>query len=115
MGHAWPHPAILQARARPPLGHGLRIDPIAFAQRLDRSLRSLYCCSDGVSGRGASVKYLSQSASLVVATPIVPSPPHPGTKQLARGACRADGAQHAIDAGEQLIGGERLGQEGVAS
>jgi hypothetical protein len=28
--------------------------------RLERSLRSLYCCSDGVSGRGAPVKYLSR-------------------------------------------------------
>ena len=31
---------------------------------------------------GASVKYLSHSASLVVATSIVPPPPHRGTKHL---------------------------------
>ena len=29
----------------------------------ERSLRSLYCCSDGVRGRGATMTNLSQSAS----------------------------------------------------
>src|SRR5687767_10995386 len=75
------HATILKARALPPLGHGLGIDSVASAQRLDRSLRSLYCRSDGVSGRGASVKYLSHSVSLAVATSIV-APPHHGTEQL---------------------------------
>ena len=65
--------------ALPPLGHRLGIDPIAFAQRLDRSLRSLYCCSDGVRRLGAPVKYLSHSVSLAVMTDIM-SPPHHGTK-----------------------------------
>ena len=65
--HLRPHRTVLEACAPPPLGHRLGIDPVALAQRLDRSLRSLYCCSDGVSGRGASVKYLSHSVSLVVA------------------------------------------------
>ena len=48
------------------------------SMRLERSFRSPYCCSDGVSGRGASVKYLSHGVSLVLAS-IVP-PPHRGTK-----------------------------------
>lgn len=64
------------------LRHRLGIDAVARAQRLERSLQSLYCCSDGVSGRGAPVKYLSHSISLVVAS-ILP-PPHRGTKHLAR-------------------------------
>ena len=75
------HRVIFRACAPPPLGDGLRIDAVPLAQRLDRSLRSLYCCSDGVSRRGASVKYLSHSVSLAV-RPIV-SPPHHGTKHLA--------------------------------
>jgi hypothetical protein len=33
------------------------------AQRHERSLRSLYCCSDGVRGRGVLVTYLSHMAS----------------------------------------------------
>src|SRR5262245_16015669 len=79
----WPlrsHRTVLNARTLSPLGDGLRIDPVARTQRLDRSRRSLYCRSDGVSGRGASVKYLSHSVSLAVAG-ILP-PPHRGTKQL---------------------------------
>src|SRR5713101_6234604 len=78
---------VLKTGPRSPLGDRLGIDPVALAQRLERSLRSLYCCSDSVSGRGAAVKYLSHSASLVVTMSIVPSPPHRGTKHLvARGA-----------------------------
>ena len=65
---------------RSPLGDGLRIDAVALAQHLDRSFRSVYCCSNGVTGRGASVKYLSHSASLVMARALMPSPPHRGTK-----------------------------------
>ena len=72
------HRSVLETRAPPPLGDRLRVDAVALAQRLERSRRSLYCCSDGVSGRGASVKYLSHSVSLVVAS-ILP-PPHCGTK-----------------------------------
>ena len=59
---------------------GLRINPVPFAQRLQRSFRSLYCCSDGVSGRGASVKYLSHSVSLAVGS--IVAPPHHGTEHL---------------------------------
>jgi len=74
------HPSILETRALPPLRHGLRVNAVAFAQRLERSFRSLYCCSDGVSGRGASVKYLSHSVSLIVRSMVPPS--HCGTKHL---------------------------------
>jgi len=76
---------VFQACALPPLRHRLGIDAISRTQRLDRSLRSLYCCSDGVSGRGAPVKYLSHSVFLVVAS-IVP-PPHCGTTHLAEQQC----------------------------
>src|SRR6516225_5870310 len=74
------HRTVLNARTLPPFGDGLRIDPVARTQRLDRSRRSLYCRSDGVSGRGASVKYLSHSVSFAMAG-ILP-PPHRGTKHL---------------------------------
>jgi hypothetical protein len=43
-------------------------------------LRSLYCCSDGVRGRGAAVKYLSHNASLHSKEKIAPS--NRGIKQL---------------------------------
>jgi len=43
---------ILNRPPLPPFCHRLRIDPKFPAQRLERSLRSLYCCSDGVRGRG---------------------------------------------------------------
>src|SRR6516162_10642680 len=61
-----PHRTVFRSGALPPLGDGLRIDAVALAQRLDRSLRSLYCRSDNVSGRGAAMQYLSHSVSLAV-------------------------------------------------
>ena len=54
---------ILDRRALAPLRNGLGIDPQLPAQLRERSLRSLYCCSDGVRGRGAAVTNLSHSAS----------------------------------------------------
>ena len=42
---------------------------------------SLYCCSDGVRGRGAAVKYLSHNASFHSKEKIAPS--NRGIKQLA--------------------------------
>ncbi len=50
---------ILDCRPLTPLGNRLRVDPKFPAQ----SLRSLYCCSDGVRGRGAPVTYLPDNAS----------------------------------------------------
>ena len=44
-----------KARALLPLGYCLRIEIVAFAQLFDRSLRSLYCRSDGVRRLGAAV------------------------------------------------------------
>lgn len=38
-----------------PLGHRLRIEIVALAQFFDRSLRSLYCRSDGVRRLGPAV------------------------------------------------------------
>ena len=46
-----------------PLRNRLGIDPELPAQRRERSLRSLYCCSDGARGRVTSVTNLSHKAS----------------------------------------------------
>lgn len=54
---------ILDRRPLTPLRHSLRVDPQLSAQRRERSLRSLYCCSDGVRGRGAPMTNLSHMAS----------------------------------------------------
>src|SRR6476661_4163275 len=81
MGGLRPHRRVVDDLALLPLSDGFRVDPVTLAQGLDRSLRSLYCRSDGVSGRGAAVKNLSHRASLLmVASWITPS--HPGTKHL---------------------------------
>ena len=56
-----------------PLRNRLGIDPKLPAQRRERSLRSLYCCSDGVRGRGASVTNLSHRASFHSFERITPS------------------------------------------
>ncbi|XHY17678.1 hypothetical protein SuNHUV7_24750 (plasmid) [Pseudoseohaeicola sp. NH-UV-7] len=59
---------------------GLGIDTQFFAQRRVRSLRSLYCSSDGVRGRGAPVTNLSHMASFHSIERITPS--NRGIKQL---------------------------------
>jgi hypothetical protein len=46
---------------------------LAAGQRRERSLRSLYCCSDDVRGRGAPVTYLSPMASFHSNERITPS------------------------------------------
>lgn len=56
-------------------------DPELPAQRRERSLRSLYCCSDGVRGRGAPATCLSHSASFHSNERIAPS--DRGIKHLA--------------------------------
>ena len=60
-----PHRSVRDEVALPPLGHRLRIEAIASAQLRDRSRRSLYRTSDRVRGRGAPVKNLAHSPSLV--------------------------------------------------
>ena len=54
---------ILDRRALAPLRNRLGIDAQFPAQLRERSLRSLYCCSDSVRGRGAAVTNLSHRAS----------------------------------------------------
>lgn len=54
---------IMDCRPLAPLRDRLRVDPKLPAQRRERSLRSLYCCSDGVRGRDAPMTYLSHTAS----------------------------------------------------
>ncbi len=53
----------LDRRPLTPLRLPLRIDPQLPAQRRERSLRSLYCCSGGVRDRGAPVMYSAPNAS----------------------------------------------------
>lgn len=64
---------IFDRRSFTPLRHCLGVDPQFPAQRRERSLRSLYCCSDGVRGRGAPVTYLSHMASFHSNERIAPS------------------------------------------
>jgi len=64
---------ILDCRPLTPLRDRLRVDPEFPAQRRERSLRSLYCCSDGVRGRGAPMTYLSHTASFHSNERIAPS------------------------------------------
>ena len=74
---------ILDCRPLAPLRDRLRVDPQLPAQRRERSLRSLYCCSDGVRGRGAPVTNLSHMASFHSNERIAPS--NRGIKQLGSG------------------------------
>ncbi|PRY20225.1 hypothetical protein CLV78_11410 [Aliiruegeria haliotis] len=63
--------AIARARA---------IDAEFPSQLRGRSLRTLYCCSDGVRGRGAAMTYLSHRVSFHSKERI--APPKPGIKHL---------------------------------
>ena len=73
---------VLDRRALAPLRHRLGIDAEFPAQLRERSLRSLYCCSDGVRGRGAPVTNLSHSASFHSCERIAPS--NRGIKHLTK-------------------------------
>ena len=53
---------IVNRRPFVPFRHRLLVDPKLPAQRRERSLLLLYCCSDGVRGRSAPVTYLSHTA-----------------------------------------------------
>ena len=64
---------FLDRRPLPPFRHRLGVDPKLPAQHRERSLRSLYCCSDGVRGRGAPMTYLSHMASFHSNEGIAPS------------------------------------------
>lgn len=64
---------ILDRRTLALLRNGLGIYAQFPAQVRERSLRSLYCCSDGVRGRGASVTNLSDRASFHSIERIAPS------------------------------------------
>ena len=64
---------ILNRLALAPFRNRLRVDAQLPAQRRERSLRSLYCSSDGVRGRGASVTNLAHNASFHSWERIAPS------------------------------------------
>jgi hypothetical protein len=72
---------VFDRRALSPPRYGLGIDAEFPAQLRERSLRSLYRCSDGVRGRGAPVTNLSHSASFHSCERIAPS--NHGIKDLA--------------------------------
>ncbi len=72
-----PRPWSSYATSRPSSG-----DLQLTAQRRERSLRSLYCCSDGVRGRGAPMTYLSHTASFHSNERIAPS--NPGIKHVGK-------------------------------
>lgn len=50
-----PHRRLLHRGPVAPLHHRLRVHAVLAAELRDRSVRSLYCRSDGVHGRGAAV------------------------------------------------------------
>ncbi len=75
--------SILNSRSLPPLRHRLRIDAKLSAQLRGRTLRSLYCCSESVRGRGAPLTNLSHSASFHSNERIAPS--NRGIKHLGSG------------------------------
>ncbi len=71
---------VLDRRALAPFRHSLGVDAEFPAQLRERSLRSLYCSSDGVRGRGAPVTNLSHNASFHSREWIAPS--NRGIKRL---------------------------------
>ncbi len=64
---------ILNSNSLPPHRHRLWVDAQFFVQFRARSLRSLYCSSDGVRGRGAPVTNLSHSETFHSRESIAPS------------------------------------------
>ena len=62
---------------------------------------SLYCCSDGVRGRGAAVKYLSHNASFHSKEKIAPS--NRGIKQLGNAIKYSQNSQITLEVA-QLTG-----------
>lgn len=83
--------AIFCSFALVPLGNRFEIDTKFPAQRSRRCLRSLYCCSDSVRGRGAAVTYLSHDVSFHFNEWIAPS--NPGIKHLTQSHNRNQMAQ----------------------
>ncbi len=67
---SWAHWRVVNEVALLPFHHRLRVHTVTLAQLLDRSFRSLYRSSDSVRGRGANVKYLSDSDSINAACTI---------------------------------------------
>ena len=63
-----------------PLGHGLRVDPVALGQSPQALLTTLYRSTDRLCRGGAAVKNLAHSASLHAGENGAPS--KPGIKHL---------------------------------
>jgi len=76
----WPGLKVLDRCPLSPFRDRLGVDAQFAAQLRERSLRSLYCSSDGVRGRGAAVTNLAHSASFHSFERIAPS--NCGTKHL---------------------------------
>lgn len=64
---------IFDRRSFAPLRNCLRVDAQLPAQLRERSLRSRYCCSDSVRGRGVAVTNLPHRASFLPKERIAPS------------------------------------------
>src|SRR6056297_2037682 len=96
---------ILDRRPLPPLRNRLEVDPKLLAQLRERSLRSLYCSSDDVRGRGAAVTNLSRSASFHACERITPA--NRGIKHLEVGLVlqpgRADPGEPELDGAAVVV------------
>jgi len=101
---------ILDGCPLEPLRHRLGIDPQLPAQRRERSLRSLYCCSDDVrwslrqaqDRRGAPVTYLSHTASFHSDERIAPS--NRGIKHLGYQRRKKSGSDQSQIYNQPLVG-----------
>src|SRR5215475_7942495 len=87
MGRRRTHRSIIDESALAPLLDCLLVQSIWRGQVFERSLRSLYLSSDGVRGRGATMKYLAHIASRNVGSAWL-IPLHSGTRQLASDTLR---------------------------
>src|SRR6185312_10388558 len=76
-----PHGSVVDEGPFAPLGNRLVVQPVLCGKLFERSFRSLYRSSDGVRGRGATMKYLAHSASLNAGSACL-IPPHFGTGHL---------------------------------
>lgn len=74
-----PHASVRAGRARAPLLHRGRADPVSSGGGSHALLTSLDCPTDRLGRRGAAVENLSHNASLHAAALV---PPHRGTEYL---------------------------------
>ncbi len=83
--HLRPDAPIVDRAARPPLGHGLRIDAAAFGQRPRARLTVLDRATDRLRRGGAAVRNLARGASLHAGVKSAPSSPGIKHRRAGRG------------------------------